>query len=180
GVRSYTLYVSTDGENYSIVKSGITRTDTTFTSEGNTRYYFFVLATDSVGNTELLRPDAVKNTFLGSVLPVSGLYFKGTNRDKDNLLEWATANEVNTKEYRVERSFDGQSFAGIGQVKASGNSSGNSSYQFTDYGVDRLGESVMYYRLAQIDVDGRTNLSNVIRLNYTSNNLPKTIVYPNP
>jgi hypothetical protein len=139
-----------------------------------------VLATDSVGNTEALKAGAVKNTYLGSVTPVTWLYFKGTNRDKDNLLEWATANETNTKEFRVERSFDAQNFKGIGTVKAAGNTSGNSSYNYTDYDIDRLNESVMYYRLAQIDQDGRTKFSNVIRLNYHSKASAKTMVYPNP
>ncbi|HRP17299.1 MAG TPA: T9SS type A sorting domain-containing protein [Ginsengibacter sp.] len=38
----------------------------------------------------------------------------------------------------------------------------------------------MYYRLAQVDIDGRTEYSNIIRLNYEAANVVKTIVYPNP
>lgn len=180
GVDFYTLYISTDGINFSILKDKIKRTDTTFTGLPNTSYYFFVLATDSVGNTEQMGPGAIKGTYLGAVLPVSWLYFTGLNKGKKNLLEWATANERNTKEYRVERSFDAQEFKPIGSVMAAGNTTGNSSYQFTDYDIDKLGESVMYYRLAQIDKDGRSQLSNVVRINYTSVQTSKTIVYPNP
>ncbi len=180
GVHYYTLYYSTDGTNFSILKDRITRTDTLFAGMPNTVYSFFVLATDSVGNTEQLGTGAVVSTYLGSVLSVTWLYFKGTNKNKDNLLEWATANERNTKEFRIERSFDAQTFSVIGTVSASGNTTGNSSYQYTDYDIDRLGQNVMYYRLAQVDLDGRSSLSNVVRLNYIADQLPKTIVYPNP
>lgn len=180
GVHYYTLYYSTDGTNFSIFKEKMTRTDTTFAGNPNSNYFFFVLATDSVGNVETLRPGEVVNTYLGAVLPVTWLYFKGTNKDKDNLLEWATANERNTKEFRIERSFDAQQFSVIGTVRASGNTSGNSSYHYTDRDIDRLGESVMYYRLAQIDQDGRSSLSNVIRINYAAKQIANAIVYPNP
>lgn len=180
GVHYYTIYYSTDGTNFSIWKDRTTRTDTSFKGMPATTYFFFVLATDSVGNIEQLGPGDVVNTFLGSVVPVSWLYFKGSNKGNDNLLEWATANETNAKEYVVERSFNGQNFNKIGSVKAAGNTTGNSSYQYTDYDVDRLGEPVMYYRLAQVDNDGRTKYSNIIRLNFVSDKLSKTIVYPNP
>ncbi|MCO5284858.1 MAG: T9SS type A sorting domain-containing protein [Chitinophagaceae bacterium] len=182
GVHYYSLYYSTDGTNFSLWKDKITRTDTTFTGPGNQRYYFFVIATDSVGNTEQMRVGDILNTYLTptGVVPVSWLYFKGTNKGNDNLLEWATANERNTKEYVVERSFDAQDFKAIGSVRASGNTNSNSSYHYTDYGIDKLGQPIMYYRLAQMDIDGRKEYSNVIRLNYDAITLIKTIVYPNP
>lgn len=180
GVHYYTIYFSTDGINFSIWKDRTTRTDTSFKGMSATSYFFFVLATDSVGNVEQLGTGAVVNTFLGSVVPVSWLYFKGSNKGNDNLLEWATANETKAKEYVVERSFDGQHFTKIGSMKAAGNTTGNSSYQYTDYSVDQFGEPVMYYRLAQVDNDGRTKYSNIIRLNVVAEKLSKTIVYPNP
>lgn len=180
GVEFYTLYISTDGVNFSILKENMIRTDTLFTGPPQTQYYFFVLATDSVGNVELLGPGAVKTAYLGSALPVNWLYFKGANKGNDNLLEWATASESNAKEYRVERSFDATEFTDIGSVKASGNTSGNSSYQYTDYDVDELGQRDMYYRLAQVDQDGRVQYSNVVHLVYEGERVSKTIVYPNP
>ncbi|MBW7838263.1 MAG: T9SS type A sorting domain-containing protein [Chitinophagaceae bacterium] len=182
GVHYYSLYYSTDGTNFSLWKDRITRTDTTFTGPGDQRYYFFVIATDSVGNTEQMRVGDILNTYLSpiGVVPVSWLYFKGTNKGNDNLLEWATANERNTKEYVVERSFDAQDFKAIGSVRASGNTNSNASYHYTDYGIDKLGQPIMYYRLAQMDIDGRKEYSNVIRLNYDAITLVKTIVYPNP
>lgn len=180
GVRFYTLYVSTDGINFSIIRSGITRRDTVFTGNPNVRYYFFVLATDSVGNTETLRPNAIQSTLLGGALPVTWLYFNGKTINKNNVLEWATASEQNTKEFIIERSFNAVNFSKIGTVKAAGNTATNSNYNYTDYDIDRLNQPVMYYRLRQMDLDGRFSYSNIIRLTYNATEKTKTLVYPNP
>ncbi|MBX9782098.1 MAG: T9SS type A sorting domain-containing protein [Chitinophagaceae bacterium] len=180
GVRSYTLYVSTDGINFNIVRSGITRTDTTFTGNPNTRYYFFVLATDTVGNTKVLRPGAIKSTLLGTALPLTWLYFNGTTKNKNNVLNWATASEQNTKLFEVQRSFDATTFTTIGTVNAAGNTSGTTTYDYTDYNIDRLNKNIMYYRLKQVDLDNRFTYSNILRLTYNETEALKTIVYPNP
>lgn len=181
GLHFYTLYASDDGVNFSMLKDRMTRTDTTLTLIPNIRYYFFVLATDSVGNSEPLRPGEIKNTFIGAgALPVTWLYFRGTNRNKDNILQWATANESNTKEFKVERSLNGIAFSDIGTVAAAGNSTSTNSYTYTDRNIDRLNSSVMYYRLRQIDLDNRFRYSTVIRLTYKETELKHTIVYPNP
>lgn len=180
GIRFYTLYVSTDGINFSIIRSGITRRDTVFTGNPNVRYYFFVLATDSVGNTETLRPNAIQSTLLGGALPVTWLYFNGKTINKNNVLEWATASEQNTKEFIIERSFNAVNFSKIGTVKAAGNTATTSNYNYTDYDIDRLNQPVMYYRLRQMDLDGRFSYSNIIRLTYNATEKTKTLVYPNP
>ena len=180
GLHYYTLYISNDGVNFSVLKDGLTRTDTTLTLAPNIRYYFFVLATDSVGNREVLRPGEIKSSFIGIALPVTWLYFRGTNQNKNNLLEWATANEQNSKEFKVERSLDGSNFTDIGTVAAAGNSNTTRSYNYTDRNIDRLNSTVMYYRLRQIDLDNRYKYSTVIRLTYKEKETPHSIVYPNP
>ncbi len=180
GLKFYTLYVSTDGVNFNVLRSGITRTDTTFHGANATMYYFFVLGTDSVGNTETLRPGEVKSTFFSVSLPVTWLYFKGTNQGKDNFLEWATGSEQNTREFIVERSLDASNYAAIGSKPAAGNSSNPSSYNYTDRNVDRLGSNIMFYRIKQMDLDGRHTYSNIVRLALSNNGDQYTIVYPNP
>lgn len=179
GLRHYTLYVSTDGINFNIIRSGITRTDTVFNGTPGSKYYFFVLATDTVGNVETLRPGAIKSTQLGAGLPLSWLYFNGTAKPKDNVLDWATATEQNVKEFLIERSFDGFGFESAGTVKAVGNSNRKVTYQFIDYNVDRFNKKVFYYRLKQIDIDGNSTFSKIVRLTHNLTGVP-TIVYPNP
>ncbi len=181
GVKSYTLYVSTNGVSFYILKSGITRTDTTIRLAPDSNYCFFVLATDSVGNTETLRQSEIKCTVVsGGPLPVTWLYFKGTNQGKNNLLEWATASEQNTKEFILERSVTGNIFNAIAAIKAAGNSSNTKVYPYKDANIDKLNSNVFFYRVKQIDVNGSFKYSNIVRLNYDLKDVPKSIVYPNP
>jgi len=180
GIDYYTVYVSSDMINYSILIPKTSRTDTTLSLPGGANYCFFVLATDRVGNTETLRPGVTTCSSIGTALPVTWLYFNGTNIGKDNLLKWATASEQNSKEFRVERSLNGTNYSQIGVVAAAGNATTTSTYQHTDYRIDQLNSPVMFYRLKQVDMDNNFKYSNIIRLNYNKAGTVPTIVYPNP
>lgn len=90
-----------------------------------------------------------------------------------NELEWHTATEVNNKGFIVERSADGRSFQKIGFVSA-GQYAAN-SYVFQD--AEPL--TVSYYRLKQIDFDGRSTYS-VVKQVVRTGNAGKISVYPNP
>ena len=180
GVKSYTLYVSTDNVNFSIIRAGITRNDTTVALASGQTYCFFVLATDSVGNMETLRPGETRCTFTSGVLPVTLLYFNGSTQGKTNTLDWATATEINTREFILERSLDGTSFTGITTIAAAGNSSSNKYYQYKDLNIDQLNSPVMFYRLKLIDMDGHITYSNIVRLTYNQKSYVKSLVYPNP
>ena len=180
GIHFYTIYVSTDQVNYSVLIPRISRNDTTLILPPDSSYCFFVLATDSVGNKETLRQGEIKCTTIGPPLPVTWLYFRGKTVAKDNILDWATANEQNSKHFDVERSLNGTSFNRIGIVQAAGNSNQTSTYQYTDHDIDRLSSELMFYRLKQIDIDGKFKYSNIVRLRYSEKNTVNTIVYPNP
>jgi len=180
GIDYYSIYISTDGVNYTLFIPRISRTDTSFFLPPDSTYCFFVLATDRVGNKETLRPGEIKCTYVGPPLPVTWLYFKGKTVSKDNILDWATANEQNSKLFEVERSLTGTNFSRIGTINATGNSSQTNTYQYTDRNIDRLNSKFMFYRLKQIDLDGKFNYSNIVRLRYDEKNTANTIVYPNP
>lgn len=181
GIKSYTLYVSTNGVSFYILKAGLTRLDTSIALAKDSSYCFFVLATDSVNNMETLRQNEVKCTIVsGAVLPVSWLYFRGTNQGKDNWLEWATASEQNSKSFELQRSLSGVNFAGITTVPSLGNSNTQQNYSYKDVGIDKLNSAVMYYRVKQIDVNGSFKYSNIVRLNYNIKEKTNSIVYPNP
>lgn len=109
-----------------------------------------------------------------STAPLKLLSFKGENSKNINLLQWQTANEINTAYFLVEQSGNGKDFNNIGKVAAR-NTAGNHSYGFTDASpVFQLN----YYRLKQVDRDGRFTYSPVIKL---SNPLTNGIImYPNP
>lgn len=181
GIDFYTVYVSNDQVNYSILFPRMRRTDTSFVlSPSSSVYCFFVLATDRVGNTELLQPGVPVCTSIDVPLPVTWLYFNGINQGTNNLLKWATGSEQNTREFIVERSLDGINFSAVGTVPAAGNSSDTKTYSYTDVHIDRLNSSVMFYRLKQTDINRNFKYSNIIRLNYNRKGTGPSIVYPNP
>ena len=180
GINYYSIYVSSDQVNYSLLIPRITRNDTTITLPPASNYCFFVLATDRVGNKEILRQGEIKCTSIGPPLPVTWLYFRGKTVAKDNILDWATANEQSSKQFDVERSFNGSSFSRIGVVQSVGNSNQATTYQYIDHDIERLNNEIMFYRLKQIDTDGHFKYSNIVRLTYKASGENKSIVYPNP
>lgn len=180
GVDYYTIYVSNDRINYSILIPQIKRTDTTLVLPPDSVYCFFVLATDRVGNTETLRPNVSTCYSIGTTLPVTWLYFNGTTQGKNNILTWATGSETNTKEFSLERSLNGNSFRAIAVLPAAGNSAGTTEYRYTDPNIDRLNSERMYYRVKQVDLDGRFTYSRVVLLTYRENNNQPSVIYPNP
>jgi hypothetical protein len=91
-------------------------------------------------------------------LPVSLAYFKATNELCDIMLEWATASETNNEKFIIERSRDGTLFLEVGEVAGQGTSLTETVYVFVD---DKpLGNN--YYRLRQIDFDGKESFSSTI------------------
>ncbi len=90
-------------------------------------------------------------------LPVVMLSFTAKAVGEVIQLDWKTATEINNKGFEVERSLDGESFAKIGFVNGNGTTTETKTYQFTDRDV--LGGIPYYYRLKQIDFDGKSEYS---------------------
>ncbi len=92
-------------------------------------------------------------------------------------LNWATLQEINCDRYEVERSFDGRTFTKTGTVKGHGFTSLDMYYTMND-DVASVAGSIVYYRLRQVDIDGKSSFSKVIsvRLKKTSD----FTVSPNP
>ena len=114
-----------------------------------------------------------------AVLPVELLSFTGKPTEGGNLLTWQTANEVNNKGFEIERHIGGSqqptgdSWETMGFVAAKGKSA---TYTFTD---DYRLSPVAYYRLKQVDNDGKFAYSKVISIVQSSKGKGLTI-YPNP
>lgn len=91
---------------------------------------------------------------------------------------WTTLNEVNNDYFFVERSEDGINFKTAGTVSGKGNSGLKQTYSY----LDPAGSSakVLYYRLRQFDLDGKSNFSNTVSLRLNGTKLSNYAVYPNP
>lgn len=179
GVRDYALYYSEDNAPSKLYKEGITELSTTFAGTPGSDYCFYVLATDNTGNKEARKTTCEFR--VGAALPVTWLYFKGQPQRKDVLLTWATVSEKNSKEFSVERSLDGRTFASIGTVQAIGSSSQTNNYTYTDIDAMQLPVKILYYRLKQIDLDDKYLYSTVVAIPTTkAGNEPAVFAYPNP
>src|SRR5206468_3593495 len=66
------------------------------------------------------------------VLPLTITNFEGQANHGTVLLNWNTSNEINTKNFNIEKSVDGSKYYVIGTVNASGNSNSIKKYSFTD------------------------------------------------
>ncbi|MDF2457146.1 MAG: hypothetical protein K0R51_3139 [Cytophagaceae bacterium] len=108
-------------------------------------------------------------------LPITLLYFNGQRNSFDVVLTWATAMELNNKEFTIERSENGSSFYPIGVVQGAGNSSSHIQYQFVD---KQPLPGISYYRLKQEDVDGTQSFSAIIAVSQKASS--GISLFPNP
>jgi hypothetical protein len=116
-------------------------------------------------------------TFLkGVALPVSWLYVKAQLVIDKTTISWATAQESNTNKFEVEHSINGSNFIKVGQVTAAGNAYNTSVYSFIH--TQPL-NGFNYYRIKQIDNDGKFKYSDVVTV-LKKDNLVQTIIAPNP
>jgi hypothetical protein len=113
----------------------------------------------------------------GGVLPVKLSSFNGKLVNNSVQLQWVTAQEFNNSYFDIERSFDGINFEKIGQVNSKGSGNFISNYNFTDRGY---ANGINYYRLKQVDKDGKYTYSLLVLIRAKKNNQPQIIIYPNP
>ncbi len=96
-----------------------------------------------------------------AILPVHLLTFTGKNKMSYVELAWTTVNEDNFYMFHLERSYDGKNFTGIADINPRGGS-GTNTYSHIDNDALRSGASVIYYRLKNIDIDGKFTYSAIV------------------
>lgn len=114
------------------------------------------------------------------VLPIELLNFNVYPVNNDFIqLQWITASEKNTAHFGIERSLDGINFIGIDTENASGNSNIQQTYSYNDFNVQE--NTLYYYRLKSVDLDGTFSYSDIRTAQINSrNNEPSIVIYPNP
>lgn len=153
-------YIVYNGTGNSVTVTGLNPTKT---------YHFRVMeynqnATTGGNALYLLGSNLTASRNMAAALPVNFLYFKATPQGNDEVqLTWATAQESNNDHYEVQRSGDGSVFTTIGKVTGIGNSSVTTQYSYTDRNVF---SGQYYYRLKQVDKDGRATYSIIVALRF--------------
>ncbi len=111
-------------------------------------------------------------------LPVQLLFFNASLQDKNVKLIWSTASENNNKGFNIQKSKDGVNWENIAFVNtkvAGGNTTIKQDYSFTD---NQPYANKTYYRLQQIDFDGKSEFSNTKYVTLGSN--IQYHLFPNP
>ena len=114
--------------------------------------------------SEYIQIDNVSLTCTNCALPVEVGSFDAERVENRVNLNWKTLSETNNKKFNIQRSTDGQIFEKIGSVKGNMNSMNQIEYNFVDDAP--LNRSTVYYRLEQVDLNGKKKYSEVKRVNY--------------
>lgn len=137
------------------------------------------------GATSLIDTQAVYYLFDGfsptltiTPLPVTLAYFNAEKSGDYAQLNWSTTKEQRNKGFEIERSADGEHWSSIGTVPSlapGGNSTTRLAYTFTDKSPL---EGKNFYRLKQIDADGKSSYSPVTMVGFDG--IAGIRLYPNP
>ena len=122
-------------------------------------------------------PDRFRIVFAPSIaLPVTFTSVKAYLQDKNINVEWRVENELNIKQYEVEKSTNGTQFTSLQIIPATANGRPSAIYVIMD---TKPVEGYNYYRVKSIDINGKTAYTNVVKVLMGS--LKHDIsIYPNP
>ena len=123
-------------------------------------YHFSIVEYNGTGNAINYLTSSVLHS--GSVsLPVSWLSVNAQLLTPQKIaINWETAHEENNSYFEIERSQNKQ-FTKIGRLNAIGNSHTISRYSYLDEALSE-GSNDYYYRIKQVDLDGKFSYSSVV------------------
>ena len=140
---------------------------------GATAYYYLDISI--AGNRTITTPIWYTKT---NPLPVTLLSFTATaNNNRTVQLQWKTTNEMNNKNFIVEKSKDGVTFFIINNIEAKNNVASINSYAIND---NEPNETVTYYRLKQVDKNGKYTYSTTISINLKASDTNGFSLHQNP
>ena len=108
-------------------------------------------------------------------LPVELLSFTAKKEGNVSRIAFSTATETNNARFIIERSADARAFTAIGQVLGAGTTQVRHDYTFVD---EKPLTGTNYYRLRQVDYDGRESWSAVVGVVFGQSG--RVVVAPSP
>ncbi len=128
--------------------------------------------------------DVIAEGVLQQVLPIKLSDFTADRfaDERASDLRWTSTSEINASHYEIERSEDGINFDYVATINAKGNSAITSKYQFIDRELPtaRSLQSVYYYRLKMVDLDGEYDYSEIRSVRFDDTDAINISYYPNP
>jgi hypothetical protein len=112
------------------------------------------------------------------ILPMKVTSFNAVvNANNSVSLNWVSELEIGSSKYVVQKSADGKNFTDMAEIPSAGNSVKQVKYNFSD---TKFNSGFSYFRLKQVDKDGRTEYSRVVYVNNTKASGLVKAVSPNP
>jgi hypothetical protein len=111
-----------------------------------------------------------------TVLPVEWDYFEAENIDDTNYILWETASETNSYYFEVERSNNTEDWVTLDKLGGAGTSSIRNSYRYND---EKPMVGFNYYRIKQVDYDGKYSYSDIRAVEYNGNDESRFVPNPN-
>ena len=140
---------------------------------------FTNLRNDALYNPATFCSNLSKNSIQVNILTLAPVLLTRLEAYKVNQtvsLKWSTLSEQNSSHFELESAADGVNFNKIiGRVDAKGKSEIPVNYQLTD--AAPLAEW-NYYRVKQFDTDGKTTISNIVRIYFGKQQ--SLSIFPNP
>lgn len=99
--------------------------------------------------------------------------FNGENRAEYNNLNWSCASEKNNNYFLLQRSNDGGTWEQVSLIYGAGNSNETTYYSFKDFNYKK--DDFNYYRLVQVDYDGKKEASSIISIDNNISSSKKVI-----
>lgn len=158
GVQAYYDIRGSDAENNGTAPGGNIPTDDIC---GNTRS-----AAHDIGSVDILVS-----------LPVELVFFKGQASPKGNKLQWQTASEQNNEGFEIERSSNAKDWKQIGFLEGRGTTVSTQNYDYLD---EAPLEGKNYYRLKQVDTDGRFEYSEISVVEWKEKEINDFQFFPSP
>ncbi len=109
-------------------------------------------------------------------LPLTFTSVKAFLQDQNIDVQWRTQNEMNVKNYIVEKSLDGNNFSTMTTTAATGNNGSSAVYVITD---TKPVEGYNYYRVTSVDINGKTSTTSVVKV-FIGALAHNITIYPNP
>ena len=129
-----------------------------------------------------MAPTTLYNISGGHLNPVELTSFTAAMRGDAILLRWKTATEINNHGFELERSCDAKTWSTIDFVPGHGTSNRPNSYTYVDPIIAEFSRHErVYYRLRQIDRDGKTEYLPVVSVAMArTSRIELSQNYPNP
>lgn len=182
---THLLNVTIDGAprltNYNLATTGGGSDFATYFGAGATLNYGWSAGKYGANNMQTIGPSGqsifgtIGHNLCSNVLPVTLIGFTGKLVNETAVLNWSTAQEIDNKEFIIERSADGSNWEAIASAAGAGNSNKVLPYSYTD---NFPFTGITYYRLKQIDFNGAYHYTKIIAVAKTATH--QVSLVPNP